>query len=228
MARRISLGCVLLAMLWGAEVRADPFTILPDGSVVYNTALTTTGVFQCDHIKCSGAGTNSVTLESGGKEATITFTGLATMLQVTNTVQQVPIGTFDAVATPGFTFPERWNVGLPLLHFRLFFEHTSPNPASGNLFWTFGPGGDAQLPHLTGISSVALPLTVNPPHVGYSAFVYTTRPFPFKLPSNGSLDLFAKVAVVPEPGTIVLVGSGIAGLIGARRRRCGAKRLIVG
>ena len=73
-------------------------------------------------------------------------------------------------------------------------------------------------------SSLDESLGVNPPHVNYSAFVYTVRPIPSTLPSNGSIDLFAKVAVVPEPGTIVLVGSGIADLIGARRRRSGAER----
>lgn len=225
MARRIPLGCVLLAMFWGAEVRAEPFTILPDGQVAFDTALMTSGVFRCQgRIECSGSGTNSVTLGSGSKQATITFTGVTTTLQVTNIAQPVALGAFDVVSTPGFTFPERGNVNLPVLHFGLVFEHTSPTPAIGRIGWTFGPGGRSQLPILVGISTVGLPLDVNPPHVGYSAFVYTVRPFPFRIPANGSLDLAADVGVVPEPGTILLVGSGIAGLIGARRRRGSARR----
>ena len=225
MARRIPLGCVLLAALWGAEVRAEPFTILPNGQVAFDTALMTSGVFRCQGpIACSGSGTNSVTLGSGGKQATITFTGVTTTLQVTSRVQPVALGTFDATATPGFTFPRRGNVNFPVLHFGLVFEHTSPTPATGRIGWTFGPGGSAQLRVLRGSSFVALPLDVKPPHVGYSAFVYTVRPFPFRIPSNGSLDLGANVGVVPEPGTMLLVGSGIAGLIGARRRRGSAKR----
>jgi hypothetical protein len=225
MARRITLGCCLLAILWSAEVRADPFTILPDGRVAFDTGLTTSGVFRCQGtIACSGSGTNSVTLGSGDKQATITFTGITTTLQVTNRVQPVALGTFDVVSTPGFTFPERGNRNLPNLHFGLVFEHTSPTPAIGRIGWTFGPGGSLALPILRGISTVGLPLDVNPPNVGYSAFVYTVRPFPFGIPANGSLDLAANVGVVPEPGTMLLVGSGIAALIGARRRRGSARR----
>jgi hypothetical protein len=54
--------------------------------------------------------------------------------------------------------------------------------------------------------------------------VYTVRPFPFSLPGHGSLNLVADVGVVPEPGTMLLVGSGIAALIGARRRGGSARR----
>jgi hypothetical protein len=229
MARRIPLGCVLLAMLWGADAGAEPFTIRPDGSVAFDTALMTSGVFRCQGpIACSGSGTNSVTFGSGSKQATITFNGVTTALQVTNRAQPVTLGTFTVVSTPGFTFPARGNVNLPLLHFGLIFEHTSPTPGISRRGWTFGPGGRDQLPVLIGMSSVGLPLDVNPPGVGYSAFVYTVRPFPFSIPANGSLDLVANVGVVPEPATMLLVGSGIAGLLAARRRRGSAKRPSLG
>jgi hypothetical protein len=185
----------------------------------------TSGVFRCQgFIACSGSGTNSVTFGSGDQQATITFNGVTTALQVTNRVQPVALGTFDVVSTPGFTFPERGNRNLPVLHFGLVFEHTSPTPAIGRIGWTFGPGGRPELPILRGISTVGLPLDVNPPDVGYSAFVYTVRPFPFSLPGHGSLNLVADVGVVPEPGTMLLVGSGIAALIGARRRGGSARR----
>ena len=226
MARRIPLGCVLLALSWGAEARADPFTILPDGQVAFDTALMTSGVFRCQGpLACSGSGTNSVTLGSRSGQATITFTGVTTTFQVTNRAQPVAIGTFDVVSTPGFTFPARGNVNYPVVHFGLVFEHMSPTPGIGRIGWTFGPGGGSELPVLRGISWVGLPLDVNPPHVGYSGFVYTVRPFPFKIPASGSHDLVANVGVVPEPGTLLLVGSGIAGLIGARRRRGSARRV---
>jgi hypothetical protein len=224
MARRIAVGCVLFALACSAELKAEPFTILPDGQVAFDTALMTSGVFRCQgFIVCSGSGTNSVVLGSGDEQARITFNGVTTAFQVTNRAQPVGLGTFDVESTPGFTFPERGNRNLPVLHFGLVFEHASPTPAIGRIGWTFGPGGRPELPILTGISSVALPLDVNPLDIGYSAFVYTVRPFPFSLPGHGSLNLVADVGVVPEPGTMLLVGSGIAGLIGARRRHS-AKR----
>jgi PEP-CTERM motif-containing protein len=220
MPRRIPLGCALLAVLWSAEARAEPFTILPNGQVAFDTALTTSGVFRCQGtIACSGSGTNSITLGSGDNQATITFTGVTRTFQVTNVAQRITVGTFDVTSTPGFTYPERGNPNLPVLRFGLIYEHTMPTPGHGTASWTFGPGGGSMLPILTGIAYVGLPLDVNPPNVGYAGFVYTVRPFPFSLPGSGSLDLAADVGVVPEPGTILLVGSGIAGVIGARRRR---------
>jgi len=220
MRRQVPFGCVLLALLCSAELRAEPFTILPGGQVAFDTALKTSGVFRCQgSIVCSGSGTNSVTLGSGDRQATITFDGVTTALQVTNRAQPVALGTFDVVSTPGFTFPERGNRNLPVLHFGLVFEHTSPTPAIGRIGWTFGAGGRPELPILRGISTVGLPLD------GYSAFVYTVRPFPFRIPATGSLNLGADVGVVPEPGTMLLVGSGIAALVGARRRRGSAARV---
>lgn len=141
------------------------------------------------------------------------------ILQVKNVDTPVALGTFHIDSTPGFTFPPRGNPNLPVLHFGLVFEHTSPTAGIGRIGWTFGPGGGSLLPILTGISHVGMPLDVNPPDIGYAAIVYTVRPFPFSIPGSGTLDLAADVGVVPEPGTMLLVGSGIAGLIGARRRR---------
>ena len=119
MARRIAAGCVLLALACSAELKAEPFTILPNGQVAFDTALITNGGFSCQgFIVCSGSGTNSVTLGSGDKQATITFNGVSTAFQVTNRAQPVSLGTFDVVSTPGFTFPERGNRNLPVLQFR--------------------------------------------------------------------------------------------------------------
>jgi hypothetical protein len=197
MRRQIPFGCVLLALLWSAELRAEPFTILPGGQVAFDSALVTSGVFRCQgFIVCSGSGTNAVTLGSGEKQATITFNGVSSAFQVTNQARPVSLGTFDVVSTPGFTFPERGNRNLPVLGFGLVFEHTSPTPAMGRIGWTFGPGGRPELPILTGGSWFGLPLDVNPPHMGYSGFVYTVRPFPFSLPGHGSHNLVADVGVL--------------------------------
>src|SRR5690242_20441967 len=116
MKRRIALFCFCLSAVWPSTARAEPFTILPNGDVVWDTELTTRGVFRCQGpIPCSGSGTNTVMLGSGANQATITFTGVKSSFQVANRGKIVDIGRFDVVSTPGFTFPRRGNENSPVL-----------------------------------------------------------------------------------------------------------------
>src|SRR5262245_3224819 len=47
MNRGIALFCVVLSALCPSTVRADPFTVLPNGDVVWDTELTTHAHFAC-------------------------------------------------------------------------------------------------------------------------------------------------------------------------------------
>jgi hypothetical protein len=209
----MSLGLVLLA----AEVRADPFIVQPDGTVMLNSTLTTTGVFTCRHSQCSGSGTNTVTFENQTGSATITFTGVDIAMRVTNHWTPVTLGSFVATATPGFTFPERNNKYNPVIHFGMLATQGDPAEGTFRKGWNFGPGGMSVLPVLTGTSTFHFRL-LEDSEFGYSAINYTVRPFPFSLPSNGRLNLEAQVGVVPEPASLLLLGSGLAGALMARRR----------
>jgi hypothetical protein len=219
MPLRLSLSCLVLVMV-AAEARAEPFTVLPDGNVVFNNVgITTEGVFRCPRAftQCSGSGTNSVTLGTGSNRATLTFTGLTQTLDIANFVQPVTLGTFAASGPANFTFPQRSNVNNPVLVFSLIVTESSPTQATTRAGWSFGPGGGSDLRVLMGTDNFAVPIGPNP--FGYDAFVFTTRPFPFSLPGHGTRDFVADVGAVPEPGTLILVGSGLVGAAFARRRR---------
>src|SRR5262245_7182738 len=110
MALVVSIGVVLLA----TGVRADPIMVQPDGSVLLNTTVTTSGVFTCKLSRCSGTGTNTVTFINGSESATITFLGISTPLISTNHTAIANLGSFEATSTPGFTFPERGNKYNPV------------------------------------------------------------------------------------------------------------------
>jgi hypothetical protein len=204
---------VLFAMLcfFPAGVSADP--------VVFNASVTTSGVFSClKEPACSASG-NTVVLGSGDAAVTLTFTGIDTTLEITNTAQPVTLGTLSASANAGATtFPTRTNELLPILQFVLTLAHTTPVADSDDLWMRFGPGGLPQLGYMQGGTYFSLDPGPQPPGQNYGHLIYSLSPFEFAIPMNGSVDLTADVGAVPEPATILLVGLGLAGAAVRRRR----------
>jgi hypothetical protein len=226
---RMRVFTVALLMCIGSAnlARADPYTILPSGELAFNVVLTTSGVFTCLRgIPCTGSGTNTIVVGSGSETATITFLGVANKsFRASNVNTQVFLGLFDATSSPGFTWPAVANRNVPVLAFHLGLAHApdSPIAATGGQGWGFAPGGGTTLPLLTSFggsgSHALLPSGANPPGFNYTAIAYTFTPYPFAIPSNGSLALNANVGAVPEPGTMVLLGLSLAGAAYARRRQ---------
>jgi uncharacterized membrane protein len=78
-----SLG--FLVLVCSTAAYAEPFTILPNGDLVFNVSLSTNGLFTCGSVvSCTGSGTNSTTLQSGEGTATFSLTGVSTSFAVGN------------------------------------------------------------------------------------------------------------------------------------------------
>jgi hypothetical protein len=91
----ISGACLAAALLLvPAGARADPFTVLPDGSLVVDAIFSTHGVFTCRVAACSGTGTDTITFGSGGNSATVTFTGVSQDVEVSNSATPASLGSF--------------------------------------------------------------------------------------------------------------------------------------
>jgi hypothetical protein len=210
----------VFVVVWTGMARADPFTVLPNGSVVFNAELATSGTFNCrSTVPCTGEGTNSITIGSAGNTATLTFTGVTSAFAVSGDSRRVNIGMFEGTASPGFTFPRRTNPRVPILDFNLVLTHTSPTSNTRRkMFSFFWPRDRPDLTQpMVNNFHVIFPIGPQPPGSHQTAIVYS-----FLSPtisSNGVRTLDANVGAVPEPSSLLLLGAGFASAAYARRRK---------
>lgn len=209
MGKTISSWFVALVLV-GAPVlcRADSFSI--------STTLSTVGTFSCyEYAECIGGG-SSITLPSGSGSATITFTGItSSTFDVTNSLTTVPLGRFDVTATEGFVFPVNTaNPEQSIFRFNLrAFNPLFPSDYSA-LLWAFGPGGGTTLEQ-RGPWNFSVPLDSDPfPYTGVNFM--TNSPL---LTAGGATLVTADVGLVPEPSTMLLLGTGLLGAALRKRRK---------
>jgi hypothetical protein len=222
MARFVRLFPVAFLLLaTSTTAYADPFTVLPDGSVVFDVSMSSSGLFTCGSVlACTGSGTNSITLTSGGT-ATVAFTGVSSSFQAGNVTVPVPIGTFTTTTTANFMVPDSVNINAHLFSVDLMLSQTSPAVATDLVTWGFNRDflrfGEGMRTYFQ------TPLGTQPPNFHYTSIIYSLRAENFSLPANGSKDLIADTGVVPEPASMLLVGSGLVGALYRRGRRSSAR-----
>lgn len=208
--------CALAAPV---ETRADTFFIL-NGSTQLS--------FTCHQsAQCSGS-PGSVTFGAGANTTTFTFAGVSVSnVSVGNVSAPLTLFTIQTSITgTGYvnTSAPFFGVASPLGFLNITFTETSPAGATRTIspFLSGGPGTYTLTYGLNGRFGGTY-FTTPTGDGGYPLIAFSF-PNTLQLPAGSTVNGNAQVGAIPEPATMLLLGTGLAGVFGAARRRRGARK----
>jgi hypothetical protein len=210
-----SLAALLLMAAAASTARADSFALNATTQVSFTC-------FQATPCSTSG---NSVTFGTGADTTTFTFSGALINATVGNTPSTLVLGSIQTSTTgAGFVSPVNLGgVASPLGNLTITLLQNSPTGATQTIspFLAGGPGSYRLLfGGNLGFGGTYLATPTGSPN--YPSIVYAFNfdiPSAISLPVGSNTNITAQVNAVPEPATLLLLTTGLAGAAVKARRR---------
>jgi hypothetical protein len=212
-----------------AAASAQAWEQAPDGSWIYHTNYSTTGLFGCIRPEnylgtCSASG-NQITFGTGGAFMTLTFIGTGpTALNVHGPGAPVYIGTIakSFSGTGPFSFAGVLSDQAPVFGLAFLISSTDPVvTAGGRQFqYRFVSGQPVVNNCCNSTPYATLRLAPLPPGAHFDALQFFDFSNPAITVTPEALQFSALVHLTPEPSTYALMAAGLLALgVVARRRR---------
>ncbi len=214
MKTRLAVAALALLLL-PAAASADTFTL--SGSTQVS--------FTCYQSTPCSTSSNSVTFGTGPDTTTFTFAGALLNASVGSQASTLVLATVQTSITgAGFVSPVTLGgLSSPLGQMTITLTQDSPTAVTRTIApFLFGGPGSYELLFGGNLGSGGTYLATPTGDPGYPHIVYSFNldtPAVINLPVGSSTNVTAQVGAVPEPTTLLLLGTGLAGVATAARKR---------